>query len=388
MGWCWPPPPAASSPSSRSTAICRPERRSRERPGAEPRRVRGRDGTGRRGRRLHRARAPGDPEPRRRGARERSRPGGRAPARALGRRRRARLHRHAQARRDRAASQRAPRRARARSGRPNDPATCVSSAFAWLAEWGVSCASLTGGVLTLFVFRRGLPNVAYLVGYLLLLWLVFAVLVELRQPLEDSGRRSGRLVVTAADYTIQTLYHGLLLFVLPPFWARMASAFVGSLAITPVVRRAGGRTWAAALRVTVALGVVAMALAAVGRAWIPPAPLFMARSAILWDVLDLDNVEALPTTISAEEVKARGLVAYTAIYAPAGLRQSVSHVWRHRGRVIETVALAPVLGGRREGYRTYSRKTSFPEEPEGRWSVDVVTASGQLIGRLRFRIVR
>jgi len=329
----------------------------------------------------------------------------------------------------------------------------VKAAFAWLAEWGVSCASLTGGLLTLFVFRRGLPNVAYLVGYLLLLWLLFAVLVELRQPLAESGRRTGRLVVTAADYTIQTLYHGLLLFVLPAYWASatltslnvvflvllivlallatfdpwyrvivhprpwlgyvffvvsifaalnvalplvglppfgalMASAFVASLAITPVVRRAGGRTWRAALRVTVALGVVAAALSAVGRAWIPPAPLFMARSAILWDVLDLDNVEALPTTISAAEVKERGLVAYTAIYAPAGLRQSVNHVWRHRGRVVETVSLAPVLGGRREGYRTYSRKTSFPDDAEGRWSVDVVTASGQLIGRLRFRIVR
>jgi Family of unknown function (DUF5924)/Protein of unknown function (DUF2914) len=329
----------------------------------------------------------------------------------------------------------------------------VSSAFAWIAEWGVSFASLTGGVLTLFVFRRGLPNVAYIVGYLLLLWLVFAMLVELRQPLAESGRRSGRLVVTAADYTIQTLYHGLLLFVLPaywasttltsrnvvflgllvlltllatfdpwyraivhprpwlgyvffvvsifaalnvalplvglpPFWALMASAFAASLAITPVVRRAGDRTWVGALRVTVALGVVAVALAAVGRAWIPPAPLFMARAAILWDVLDLDAIEALPTTLSAAEVKERGLVAYTAIYAPAGLRQSVSHVWRHRGRVIEVVSLAPVLGGRREGYRTYSRKTAFPEDSEGRWSVDVVTASGQLIGRLRFRIVR
>ena len=329
----------------------------------------------------------------------------------------------------------------------------MSSAFAWLAEWGVSFASLTGGVLTLFVFRRGLPNVAWIVGYLLLLWLVFAVLVELRQPLAESGRRSGRLVVTAADYTIQTLYHGLLLFVLPAYYASatltsrnvvflillvllallatfdpwyraivhprpwlgylffvlsifaalnvalplvgvpplgalMASAFVASLAITPVVRRAGGRTWKGALRVTVALGIAASALSAVGRAWIPPAPLFMARAAIMWDLPDLDNIEALPTTISADEVKQRGLVAYTAIYAPAGLRQSVSHVWRHRGQVIETVSLAPVLGGRREGYRTYSRKTSFPEEPEGRWSVDVVTASGQLIGRLRFRVVR
>ena len=162
-----------------------------------------------------------------------------------------------------------------------------------------------------------------------------------------------------------------------------------SLAITPVVRRAGDRTWVRALRVTVALGVVAVALAAVGRGVDPArAALHGPRGHPVGRPGTSTTIEALPTTISAEEVKARGLVAYTAIYAPAGLRQPVSHVWRHRGRVIETVALAPVLGGRREGYRTYSRKTSFPEDPEGRWSVDVLTTSGQLIGRVRFRIVR
>ena len=328
----------------------------------------------------------------------------------------------------------------------------MSGALAWLTEWGVSFASLTGGLVTIFFFRRGLPHAAYLVGYLLLLWLVFALLVAIRQPLADSGRRAGRFVIHAADYTIQTLYHGLLLFVLPAYYASttltsvnvffflvlvamallvtfdpwyrvtvqprpwlgytffvvsifavlnvalplvgvppyiglLVSAFAASLSVTPVVRRASGRSWRAALRVTVAIGAVAATLVAVGRAWIPPAPLFMARAAIMWDVLDLDAIEALPPVVSAAEVRQRGLVAYTAIYAPAGLRQRVSHVWRHKGRVIETVGLSPVLGGRREGYRTYSRKTSFPDDSEGRWSVDVVTASGQLIGRLRFRVV-
>jgi hypothetical protein len=62
----------------------------------------------------------------------------------------------------------------------------LNSAVAWIAEWGVSFASLTGGVFTLFFFRRGLPHVAWIVGYLLLLWLVFAFLVEMRQPLADS----------------------------------------------------------------------------------------------------------------------------------------------------------------------------------------------------------
>ncbi|PYM72893.1 MAG: hypothetical protein DME03_16695 [Candidatus Rokuibacteriota bacterium] len=328
----------------------------------------------------------------------------------------------------------------------------MSGALAWLTEWGVSFASLTGGLVTIFFFRRGLPHAAYLVGYLLLLWLVFALLVAIRQPLADSGRRAGRFVIHAADYTIQTLYHGLLLFVLPAYYASttltsvnvffflvlvamallvtfdpwyrvtvqprpwlgytffvvsifavlnvalplvgvppyiglLISAFAASLSVTPVVRRASGRGWRAALRVTVAIGAIAATLVAVGRAWIPPAPLFMARAAIMWDVLDLDAIEALPPVVSAAEVRQRGLVAYTAIYAPAGLRQRVSHVWRHKGRVIETVGLSPVLGGRREGYRTYSRKTSFPDDSEGRWSVDVVTASGQLIGRLRFRVV-
>jgi Family of unknown function (DUF5924)/Protein of unknown function (DUF2914) len=327
----------------------------------------------------------------------------------------------------------------------------LSSAVAWLAEWGVSLASLTGGVLTLFVFRRGLPHIGWIVGYLLLLWLLFAVLLEVRQPLTQSGRRSGRLVVTAVDYTLQTLYHGLLLFVLPAYYASatltsrnvvflvlivamavlatfdpwyravvhprpwlghvffavsifaalnvalpligvppigalLVSAFAASLAVTPVVRRASGRSWRGALGATVALGLVAMTLAAVGRSWIPPAPLFMARAVMTWDVLDHTAVEPLPSTVSAADVKQYGLVAYTAIYAPAGLRQSISHVWMHEGRLVQRVGLSPVQGGRREGYRTYSRKTSFPADPAGRWTVDVVTASGQLIGRLKFRV--
>jgi hypothetical protein len=75
------------------------------------------------------------------------------------------------------------------------------------------------------------------------------------------------------------------------------------------------------------------------------------------------------------------------VYAPAGLRQSIRHIWRRGGEMVDVVDLAPVRGGRREGFRTFSRKTSFPADPTGRWSVDVVTSSGQLIGRLRFQVV-
>jgi len=95
----------------------------------------------------------------------------------------------------------------------------VSGALDWLRRWGISIWSLVAGLSTLFVFRRGLPNVALIVGYLLLLWLLVAVLVQVRGTLEASQRRAHRLVLTATEYSIQTLYHGVLLFLLPAYWA-------------------------------------------------------------------------------------------------------------------------------------------------------------------------
>jgi hypothetical protein len=316
-------------------------------------------------------------------------------------------------------------------------------------SWLASLASFVGGLLTLFVFRRGLPHVGWIIGYLLLLWLLVAIVTQVRQSLEAKGRR---FVVTAADYTIQSLYHGVLLFVLPPYYASttltsinapflgllaglallatvdpwyrtlvhprawlrylfflvsifaalnvalplvgvapfgalVASAWVAVVALTPVVRRARAMPWGRALRGTVAVAVVVATLAALGRAWIPPVPLALAGSTIARDIDGWDPIGPISTSVSVAELREWGsIVAYTPVYGPSGLRQSIAHVWRHRGRVVDEVRLSPVLGGRREGFRTYSRKTGFPPDPVGRWSVDVMTGSGQLIGRVAFRV--
>jgi len=329
----------------------------------------------------------------------------------------------------------------------------VSRLVTFLRRWGISLASLVGGLLTLFVFRRGLPNVSLIVGYLLLLWLLVAVLVQVRETLEISEKRSVRFMVTATEYTIQTLYHGVLLFLLPaywaattlaspnvvflallvslallatfdpwyqaivhprpwlgyvfflismfgalnlalplvgvpPFWALLAAAWLAVVALTPAICRARGWRWSAGLIVTTLVGLVLAGGAGLRPIVIPPAPLFVASKALGWTVATIDSLEPIAgAPIHADELKERGLVAYTAIYAPAGLRQPVEHVWRLEGRIINVVRLTPVEGGRREGYRTFSRKTAFPAEPVGRWTVDVMTASGQLIGRLRFRVV-
>jgi Family of unknown function (DUF5924)/Protein of unknown function (DUF2914) len=320
---------------------------------------------------------------------------------------------------------------------------------AWVRRWGVSIISLVLGLAALFVFRRGLPHVGWIVGYLLLLWLIVAVLAEARAPLETSGRR---FMVGAAEYTIQTLYHNLLLFVLPAYWASatltslnalflggvaagalvtavdplyralarehgwiqhaflgfsmfaalnvalplvgvrpfaalLGSAALAGLALTPALRR-DVTGWARAHGLAVAVAVVAVALVWVGRALVPPAPLFLAEKTVARDVENLAPVEPVARTVRAETVAGwgGGLVAYTAVHAPSGLRQAIEHVWWKNGQVIARVPLSPVLGGRAEGFRTWSRKTDLGVPLPGRYVVDVMTASGQLIGRLSFTV--
>ena len=82
----------------------------------------------------------------------------------------------------------------------------------------------------------------------------------------------------------------------------------------------------------------------------------------------------------------RGVIAFAAIRAPAGLAQEVIFEWRHNGeseRIVEQIH-GGVAG---DGFRTYSRKLKFPEEASGSWTVDVLTPQGQLLKRLRFRVV-
>jgi hypothetical protein len=328
----------------------------------------------------------------------------------------------------------------------------VSWLVPFLRRWGISLASLVGGILTLFVFRRGLPRVSLIVGYLLLLWLLVAILVQVRETLETSEKRTVRFVLTATEYTIQTLYHGVLLFLLPAYWAAttltsanvfflgllvvlillatfdpwyraivhprpwfgyvfflvsmfgalnlalplvgvppfaalLIAAWLAVVALTPAVCRARGWRWSTGLIVTSLVGLVIAGAAGLRPIVIPPAPLFIANKALGWTVGTVDSLEPIAGAVRVADLKERGLVAYTAIYAPAGLRQPVEHVWRREGRIINVVRLTPIEGGRREGYRTFSRKTAFPADSIGRWTVDVMTASGQLIGRLRFRVV-
>jgi hypothetical protein len=315
----------------------------------------------------------------------------------------------------------------------------------------MSLASLALGLAALFVVRRGLPHVGWIVGYLLLLWLLFALVTELRAPVESRRRR---LVLTAADYTIQTLYHNLLLFVLPAYYAAATltsvnvlfllavaagalvtavdpwyrhlvhprpwlnhallgfsifaalnvalplvglqpilalegSAGLAVLALTPAFRRRWAVSWPRAQVWAVGLACLAALAVWAGRALVPPAPLFLARTVVARGVTMLEPVEPVESGVvpAATVAEWGGLAAYTAVYAPAGLKQPIEHLWWRNGQLLARIPLAtPVLGGRAQGFRTYSRSGELKPPLAGRYTVDVVTASGQLIGRLRFTV--
>ncbi len=321
-------------------------------------------------------------------------------------------------------------------------------AAAWLTRWGVTAVSVSLGLLTLFCFRRGLEHFPWFVGYLLLLWVAGIVLVDARQTL---AVRAPRLVSLVVDYTVQSMLHGLFLFLLPVYyasttllsrnaaplgllvgatllttvdpwyramrrrapwiesvliwlalfaslavafplvrvqasWALVLSAVLSVAALAPTVRRRLGAGWREAAAVT-ALAAGAMGLLTwSARGGIPPVPLHLARATFARSVARLEPVLPVREISAAELVSWGSLTAFTAVTAPAGLRQPIFHVWRRNGVVVGTIPLSPIRGGPRAGFRTYSRKSELGQDPAGRWEVEVVTPSGQLVGRLRMTV--
>lgn len=152
--------------------------------------------------------------------------------------------------------------------------------------------------------------------------------------------------------------------------------------------------WHALLPTAVPLrGVLALGLG-LGLIWlgwqarvaIPPATLWVSQMTMAHTV---DTAGKVPgrgfDVIDAEVLHRQGAYAWSSIHVPRGLHEKVQHEWFHNGRRVDVIALE-IRGGREAGYRAWSHKTAFPEDPRGRWQVRVVTQSGQLIGQTRFTV--
>ncbi len=315
----------------------------------------------------------------------------------------------------------------------------------WARTWGVSVASLGTGLATVFVFRRGVEYFPLFIGYLLLVWLAGVVCVGARHTLAARGPRP---VSIAIDYTIQTLLHGLFLFLLPLYyasttfpsgnvwlflvlaaaavlttidpwyravlrrarwieialfwvglfaslnaacplvgvpgeWGLYASGSVSVLALLPAFHQALRLSWLRAGTRLALFAVLTVVCLWGVREWIPPAPLHVVRATFARAVERLEPLE--PTArIPGERLRAwRRVAVFTAIAAPGGFAEPVYHVWYRNGRVLDTILLTTVRGGRRDGFRAYSWKADLGADPTGVWRVDVRTVHGQLIGRVQ-----
>ena len=314
----------------------------------------------------------------------------------------------------------------------------------------MSVLSLVGGVGTLLLFRRGPEYVPWLLGSLLLCWLGAVALVQLRPRLDGrpwvrtaidwsvqghyqdallvllpfyyasttifsgNGTFFLILVVAAILTTFDPWYQGIilrwplaghLLFAFSFFaslnvalplvglqsgWASSVAGGFTFMTLIPAIYRGlpGGQALPGMLRPILAVAGAVLAFWGVTwvRPWIPPAPLHLTRGTLARGVDALEPVEPR-SAISVSELRAwSGVVCFTAIYAPPGLQESISHIWRKDGVVVATARLSPIRGGRAQGYRTYSQRPDLGPNPVGAWSVEILTAHGQLIGRVRFTV--
>lgn len=167
---------------------------------------------------------------------------------------------------------------------------------------------------------------------------------------------------------------------------RIALATATVLALPSLPGLIGFAGW----RRTLLLAILPLAMAGAGwmaRVWVPPATLWLTEVAVS-DRFDGDQRtpgESLKL-ITLEQLRDHGLYAYTSINAPRGLDERIYHIWLQDGREVDRIAL-DIHGGRKKGYRAWTHKLRFPQDPLGNWQVQVRTEAGQMIGVLRFEVI-
>lgn len=202
-----------------------------------------------------------------------------------------------------------------------------------------------------------------------------ALAVALWDPLfERVMRRAPGALVLQAFGAFVGLATVLPVFGLANQTALWAAAGVTSLGVPVLLalehRRAGAvhRLWAlpAMALIVVTLRILAPA--------IPPAPLELVHVGIGTGVRGRALIGA-----SAVFDGASTLVCHSTIKAPLGLRDALVHVWSQDGEERDRIVVE-VSGGRDTGYRTWSRKRTLGDAPQGLWTCAVKTPSGQTLG--------
>ncbi len=137
----------------------------------------------------------------------------------------------------------------------------------------------------------------------------------------------------------------------------------------------------------VIVGMILISILAISlsKGFIPPVPLKLVTGTAS---LDIDRIKKEPIK-PFESISSKGLdtiYCYTSIFAPMGIHETLWHVWKKDGAVVQKIP-QEITGGRKEGFRTWSKRTAVGNNAKGKWTVDVETDGGQMIGRVRFEII-
>jgi hypothetical protein len=138
-----------------------------------------------------------------------------------------------------------------------------------------------------------------------------------------------------------------------------------------------------ALAASIAAGV---GLAWLGRALVPPVPMYLASAAV--------GPIVLPDGRLVMEVKSlhvsafRQLVAVTDVAVPGGTGDELHHVWRHGGAEIQPNGSSRQIRSPSRSLRLTSLigAEKLPVKVAGEWTVDIETRDGQLVGRMSFHV--
>lgn len=176
------------------------------------------------------------------------------------------------------------------------------------------------------------------------------------------------------------------------------ASFLATVAFLVVFIRAGGLGHLRRPLWFVTIGVFAAMNIGYFLNVIPPIPLSLRDAGMYTNValvdgeyvLDGEEESWLASLIPGQVVHitpGERLYAFTTIAAPAELSTTIVHRWERLDDETgwTTVSTLPfgLSGGRAEGFRGYSFKSSLSE---GKWRVTVETERGQVLGRIPFRV--
>jgi hypothetical protein len=157
------------------------------------------------------------------------------------------------------------------------------------------------------------------------------------------------------------------------------------------------------LVVTAALpvGLILVMVAFYFLKFIPPVPLSMKFGGIYHAVAKSDDQYRLGFEKRWYELFKRSdnpyrgegpVYCFTAVFAPVALETTIYHHWQYRSASSRTKQFLTsdripisISGGREAGYRGYTVKQRLIP---GDWRVDVETADGRVVGRVKFRVAQ